>query len=137
VSYHGLPAKGCQEPYRELCMSTTERLRTSLGMKDCEIETVFQSRFGPAAWLQPYFETRLQELSAEGVEVIDVICPGFAVDCLETLHEICIEYAEAFRKMSPSGSSALRYIPCLNDTALGVGVMEAICRENMWGPANS
>jgi len=133
VSYHGLPAKGCHVPYKELCMLTTERLKKSLGLKDDEIEMVFQSRFGPTEWLQPYFETRLQELSEAGIQTIDVISPGFAVDCLETLHEICVEYTESFKKFSYNNEvSTLRYIPCLNDSALGVKVLERICTDNLW-----
>jgi len=83
--------------------------------------------------VQPYFETRLQELSEAGVQTIDVICPGFAVDCLETLHEICVEYTESFKKFSHNNElSTLRYIPCLNDSTLGVKVLERICTDNLW-----
>ena len=90
----------------------------------------FQSRFGREQWLQPYTQGTLEQLGRDGVHAVDVACPGFAVDCLETLEEITIENAKAFRD---AGGQALRYIPCLNAGAAHADALAALAtREEGW-----
>ena len=83
-----------------------------LGLKESRWRTAYQSRFGSARWLEPGTTETLIELAQAGVETIDILCPSFAVDCLETLEEIAMENAEEFLT---AGGKQLRYIPCLND----------------------
>jgi len=112
-SYHGLPAdsrpKG--DPYACYCEKTTRLLRETLNLNNEETTLTYQSRFGPAKWLQPYTIETLTNLALQGVKSVDVVCPGFAVDCLETLEEIRIQNAEAFVE---AGGERLNYIPALN-----------------------
>ncbi|MGB9428465.1 MAG: ferrochelatase [Gammaproteobacteria bacterium] len=113
ISFHGIPERAVQkgDPYAEQCAYTARELAAALALQPQEWKLVFQSRFGKAKWLRPYTETTLRELAADGVQSVDVICPGFAADCLETLEEIALRYAEAFRA---AGGKELRYIPALN-----------------------
>jgi len=97
----------------------------ALGMARSDIVMTFQSRFGRARWLQPYTLPTLQQLAGEGVRTVDVACPGFAVDCLETLEEIAMQNAEAFRG---AGGDALRYIPCLNAGDAHADALAALAR---------
>ncbi|MGA9855213.1 MAG: ferrochelatase [Gammaproteobacteria bacterium] len=114
ISFHGIPKqvalKG--DPYPEQCADTARLLAARLKLPDSEWQLTFQSRFGKAEWLQPYTDIRLQELAAAGMKTVDVVCPGFAADCLETLEEIGLRYAETFLQ---AGGERLRYIPALND----------------------
>ncbi|MBU6422039.1 MAG: ferrochelatase [Gammaproteobacteria bacterium] len=113
ISFHGIPqamsSRG--DPYRSQCARTARYLAKQLQLAADQWQLVFQSRFGRARWLQPYTEDRLKQLAAQGVRTVDVICPGFAADCLETLEEIALRYAESFRA---AGGRELRYIPALN-----------------------
>jgi len=113
VSFHGIPKKvsDAGDPYHGQCVATAKRLAERLGLKDGNWRLMFQSRFGKAEWLQPYAEDTLRELAGSGVRSVDVICPGFAADCLETLEEIALRYAETFRD---AGGEELRYVPALN-----------------------
>jgi ferrochelatase len=113
ISFHGIPksVSDAGDPYRSQCETTAQRLAERLGLKGDEWRLVFQSRFGAAEWLQPYAEDALRELAGSGVKDVDVLCPGFAADCLETLEEIALRYAETFRQ---GGGEALHYIPALN-----------------------
>jgi ferrochelatase len=114
ISFHGIPKqvslKG--DPYADQCAETARLLAAQLELKAGDWQLTFQSRFGKAEWLQPYTDVRLQELAAGGVKTVDVICPGFAADCLETLEEIALRYAETYLE---AGGEKLRYIPALND----------------------
>ncbi len=98
MSFHGVPAKLVKEgdPYYYHCLATAEALAKRLGLAENEWKIVFQSRFGKAEWLQPYCVEVLHDLPKQGVTHIDVICPGFAVDCLETLEEIRMENRHEF-----------------------------------------
>jgi len=97
----------------------------ALGLRDDEWTLTYQSRFGKERWLEPATDTTLQALAARGVRKVDVVCPGFAVDCLETLEEVGIGFAEEFAH----AGGALRYIPCLNDDARHVEALAALaCR---------
>lgn len=113
ISFHGIPqamsSRG--DPYRSQCTRTAQFLAGQLQLTPGQWQPVFQSRFGRARWLQPYTEDRLKQLATQGVRSVDVICPGFATDCLETLEEIALRYAETFRA---AGGRELRYIPALN-----------------------
>lgn len=113
ISFHGIPQRAVDkgDPYAEQCAHTAQGLAAALHLSEPEWRLVFQSRFGRAQWLQPYTEDTLRQFAAEGVETVDVICPGFAADCLETLEEIALRYAQSFRA---AGGRELRYIPALN-----------------------
>jgi ferrochelatase len=122
MSFHGLPEmltkKG--DPYFYQCQKTAELLAAKLGLNPNEWRLVFQSRFGKAEWLKPYCVDTLQALPKEGVKSVDLVCPGFAVDCLETLEEIAMENKHVFQE---AGGGDYRYIPALNDSDANVEVM--------------
>lgn len=113
-SFHGIPERLVRngDPYAAQCEAGTAAIAAALGIARDDIVLTYQSRFGRERWLQPYTLPMLQQLARDGVRDIDVVCPGFAVDCLETLEEIAMLNAEAFAE---AGGHALRYIPCLND----------------------
>ncbi len=115
MSFHGLPEQLTKwgDPYFHHCQQTAKLIAEKLGLKDSEWMLVFQSRFGKAQWLKPYCVDTLQALPAQGIKTIDVVCPGFAVDCLETLEEIAITNKEFFMA---AGGENYRYIPALNDS---------------------
>jgi ferrochelatase len=101
-----------------------------LGLSKDAWQVTFQSRFGKAQWLRPYTEPTLKDMAASGVKSVDVICPGFAVDCLETLEEIAQEAREAFIE---AGGQRFRYIPCINDDPLAVQAMTKIALQHLQG----
>ena len=113
LSFHGLPQRvvDAGDPYAMQCEASTQAIAEALGIARNEILLTYQSRFGKGKWLQPDVVATLQQLARDGVRSIDVACPGFAVDCLETLEEIAMQDAALFRE---AGGDALRYIPCLN-----------------------
>lgn len=113
ISFHGIPQQVADQgdPYPAQCTRTAQLLGAALGLADTDWQLVFQSRFGPAPWLQPYTDVTLRQLAANGIKTVDVICPGFATDCLETLEEIAMRYADVFHD---AGGEALRYIPALS-----------------------
>jgi ferrochelatase len=115
MSFHGLPRRNVDlgDPYRSQCETTARLVAQQLGLKDGEWQLVFQSRFGKQEWLKPYCVDALRELPGRGVQALDVVCPGFAVDCLETLEEIAIANKEVFEA---AGGTAYRMIPALNDS---------------------
>jgi protoporphyrin/coproporphyrin ferrochelatase len=114
ISFHGIPKQvsDAGDPYAGQCAATAAALAKRLGLEEGRWRLTFQSRFGKARWLQPYTETALREYAAQGIREVDVVCPGFPADCLETLEEIALRYAEGFRA---AGGERLRYIPALND----------------------
>ena len=113
MSFHGLPqdtiANG--DPYHCQCQKTARLIAESLELSDDDWQIAFQSRVGRGEWLRPYTDEAIATLGKTGLQRIDVVCPGFAADCLETLEEIAIRYAELF---TASGGSSLNYIPALN-----------------------
>ena len=115
-SLHGLPevSRKQGDPYYDQCVASTAAIAAKLGLKDSEWILVFQSRFGAQQWLKPYCVEVLAELPKQGVKSVDVVCPGFAVDCLETLEEIAIANKEKFIE---AGGEQYRYIPALNADA--------------------
>ncbi len=122
MSFHGMPRATLDEgdPYYCHCHKTARLLATQLQLADNEWEMAFQSRFGAAEWLKPYAAERWQELPAEGAKHLNVVCPGFSIDCLETIDEIALEGKEEFIE---AGGEAFDYIHCLNDSAAHVNYM--------------
>lgn len=114
MSFHGIPQRSVDrgDPYADQCHATAEALARELGLAEDAWLATFQSRFGAARWLQPYTQPTLEELARGGLKRVDVICPGFPADCLETLEEISMECREAFLH---AGGSEFGYIPCLNE----------------------
>ncbi len=115
MSFHGVPKKYITrgDPYQSQCQESAQRIADYLELKPNEWMLVFQSRFGAEEWLQPYCDQTLKSLPAEGINSVDMICPGFSVDCLETLEEIEGENKEYFME---AGGEEYSYIPCLNDS---------------------
>ena len=113
LSFHGIPKSyvGDDEPYQSQCLVTANLIAKELGLSDEMYKTVFQSRFGKAEWIQPYLAKTLEEYPLEGIKDIQVFCPGFVSDCLETIEEIGQESRELFMD---SGGLKYNFIPCLN-----------------------
>ncbi|MFZ5608569.1 MAG: ferrochelatase [Pseudomonadota bacterium] len=132
ASFHGLPQRSLEQgdPYHCQCQKTGRLVRQRLGWPEGQLEVTFQSRFGPAAWLQPYTLERAKALAGEGVKRLAIICPGFAADCLETLEEIAIGLREAFLA---AGGEAFSYIPCLNAEERHIDLLAAIVRREAAG----
>ncbi len=114
LSFHGIPQRYARagDPYEAQCMATAKLLRERLGLDEATMLVTFQSRVGREPWLQPYTDVTLEQLGRDGVRHVQVACPGFAVDCLETLEEIAIRGREQFQA---GGGGRLDYIPALND----------------------
>ena len=133
-SFHGLPERNLLEgdPYHCQCYATARLIAQALSLNEHEYKLCFQSRFGPAKWLQPYTEQTLCELAQQGVRSVDVFCPGFSVDCLETLEEIAIRGRDVFEQ---AGGSQLHYIPALNDSQSHVESIKKLILSNIegWG----
>ncbi len=132
ASYHGIPQSYFRngDPYHCHCQKTTRLLRQRLGWDEKKLITTFQSRFGPEEWLQPYTDKTVEKLAQEGVKSIAVFNPGFVSDCLETLEEIAGEAGEIFHH---AGGENFSHIPCLNDSDLGMAVIEAMVRRELSG----
>jgi ferrochelatase len=132
LSFHGLPKQSLEEgdPYYCQCITTGRLLAEALGKTREEVMVTFQSRFGPAAWLQPYTAEVLKALPAEGVENILVLTPGFVADCIETLEEIALEGKADFIK---AGGNECDVLPCLNDSSEGLAVMNSVVTEELAG----
>ena len=114
-SFHGLPQRNLQngDPYHCQCHKTARLTAEALALPEEDWLICFQSRFGRAEWLKPYTDETLRELARQKTGAVDVFCPGFAVDCLETLEEIAIQNRKLFEQ---AGGGQLRYIPALNET---------------------
>ncbi|NTV09283.1 MAG: ferrochelatase [Zoogloea sp.] len=114
LSFHGVPRYTLEkgDPYYCECQKTARLLAEALALPAERLVVSFQSRFGRAEWLKPYTQPTLEALPAKGVRSVDVICPGFVADCLETLEEIALECKSAFLA---AGGESFRYIPCLNE----------------------
>lgn len=125
LSFHGLPQRvvDAGDPYARQCEASAAAIAEALGLAPGEIQLAYQSRFGKGKWLQPDVVAVLRQLAGAGVRTVDVACPGFAVDCLETIDEIGHECDVAFRK---AGGDELRYIPALNASAAHVDVIGAL-----------
>jgi len=124
MSFHGLPRRGAERYERE-CRMTALLLAAALGLEERQWKVTFQSRFGYARWLEPYTEPTLVELARRGTERVDVVCPGFVSDCLETLEEIGIAARGRFLE---AGGRELQLVPCLNESLAWIGALELIAR---------
>jgi len=114
-SFHGIPRSygKAGDPYESQCQKTAMLVAQALGLESEQWSLAYQSRFGPQEWLSPYTEDEFARYGRENLTCLDVICPGFAVDCLETLHEISHEGAQTFQN---AGGGEFNYIPALNDS---------------------
>jgi len=128
ASYHGIPKKYFDkgDPYHCYCHKTTRLV--SEKFKSIEIKTVFQSRFGPQEWLQPYTDKTLENLPKEGKKNVLTICPGFSSDCVETLEEILIQGKKSFMD---SGGENFDMIPCLNDNDDHINLLKNLIQKNI------
>ncbi|NQD38117.1 ferrochelatase [Permianibacter sp. IMCC34836] len=127
-SYHGLPQRFVKlgDPYAAQCERTTQAVVAALQLKAGEWQHCYQSRFGREPWLQPYLDQWLDEQGKTGLKSVDVICPGFAADCLETLEEIAERGKHAFLE---AGGERLHYIPALNDNPEHIRFLAQLVQE--------
>ena len=132
MSFHGIPKRSITlgDPYQDQCLRTGTLLADELGLTESQFRITFQSRFGRAEWLKPYTAEVLEELGRAKLAPVDVICPGFIADCLETLEEIAIEGREIY---SEAGGRELRYIPCLNDRHEWIAALTDLTARNLLG----
>ncbi len=132
LSFHGVPARTAQlgDPYAQECQHTAQRLAQALELAPDQLLVSYQSRFGKAEWLQPYTQPTLEQLAREGLREVDMLCPGFAADCLETLEEINMEVRHAFLS---AGGQRFEYIPCLNDRPTWIEALGQICQSQLAG----
>jgi ferrochelatase len=127
-SLHGIPERYVKQgdPYREQCERSVAAIVEKLGLEDDEWLLTYQSRVGREPWLQPYTDITVRSLGAKGVRRLQVVCPGFAVDCLETLEEIAMQNREFFEQ---AGGGELQYIPAMNDSPGHVSALASLVRE--------
>ncbi len=132
ISFHGVPKRTLElgDPYHCECQKTGRLLAKSLGLDAGQYVVTFQSRFGRAEWLQPYTAPTLRSLAADGGARVDVICPGFATDCLETLEEIAIEGKSEFLS---AGGKQFHYIACLNRAPAFIAALADLVQQQMQG----
>lgn len=132
MSFHGVPRRTLElgDPYHCECHKTARLLATALGLSKDEYMVSFQSRFGRAEWLQPYTAPLLEQLGRAGTKRVDVICPGFVADCLETLEEIAQDGKEEFEH---TGGGEYHYIPCLNDTPAFIHALAGVVQQHTQG----
>ncbi|MDR1647028.1 MAG: ferrochelatase [Zoogloeaceae bacterium] len=130
LSFHGLPEKSraLGDPYYDQCQETAALLAQALDLKPDTYCVTFQSRFGREDWLQPYTQETLEHLPGQGVRAVDVFCPGFVADCLETLEEIALFNREKFLA---AGGSQFRYIPALNEAPEWLAALAALTEKNL------
>lgn len=132
MSFHGVPKRTLLlgDPYHCECQKTGRLLAEALGLGKDDVLVTFQSRFGKAEWLQPYTAPTLQRLGREGVRRVDIMCPGFPADCLETLEEIAMEGKQAFMA---AGGRDYRYIPCLNGSPAFIHALTRLTQRHLQG----
>lgn len=132
MSFHGIPERNVRlgDPYQAECLVTAILLAQALGLSPAQYQVTFQSRFGKAKWLEPYTEPTLIAMAQAGTRRVDVMCPGFPADCLETLEEINQEAREAFLH---AGGQEFRYIPCLNDDPQWITALSQIAQQHLAG----
>jgi ferrochelatase len=130
MSFHGLPkvviTRG--DPYQKQCLESARLIATELGWNDARTVVTFQSRFGAQEWIGPATAQTLADLGSQGVKRVDVICPGFSTDCLETLEEIAMEGRQTFLK---AGGKEFHYIPTTNDTPSWMTALTILTMENL------
>lgn len=132
ISFHGIPRRYFDQgdPYPCYCRKTGRLLAEALELKEGEWKVSYQSRFGKEPWITPYTDETLRQWGGEGLAQVDVICPGFSSDCLETIEEIGVENRDYFVQ---AGGGELRYIPALNDDAAHLDALADIARTHMHG----
>lgn len=132
MSFHGVPERTLHlgDPYHCECRKTARLLAAQLGLTREQYTVTFQSRFGKAKWLEPYTQPTLEQFARRGMSSVDVICPGFTSDCLETLEEIGMEVRHAFLS---AGGKQFHYISCLNDDPAWIGALGAIAQQHLAG----
>jgi protoporphyrin/coproporphyrin ferrochelatase len=132
LSFHGVPERSLTlgDPYHCQCHVTARLLAQRLQLAPGQMLVTFQSRFGKAKWLEPYTEPTLRALAAQGVKSVDVMCPGFVADCLETLEEIAQEAHEAFLE---AGGERFAYVPCLNDGSRFIQALAGVALRHLQG----
>jgi ferrochelatase len=132
MSFHGIPRAYFEagDPYYCECQKTGRLLAKALGLEPQQWLMTFQSRLGGKEWLRPYTDQTLTQLGQEGVKRVDIICPGFAADCLETLEEIALENRDTFLA---AGGEAYRYIPCLNDRPAHINALAQLVIQHSEG----
>ncbi len=132
LSFHGVPHRSLTlgDPYHCQCHKTARLLAQALGLAKDSLLVTFQSRFGKAKWLEPYTEPTLKALAAQGLKSVDVMCPGFVADCLETLEEISQEAHEAFIE---AGGQDFRYIDCLNAQPSWIEALSHLAERHLQG----
>ncbi len=125
MSFHGLPQANVDrgDPYQQQCEKTAQLLAAKLELDATDWSIGYQSRFGKQAWIQPYTSAVLHQLVERGVKAVDVVCPGFSADCLETLDEIEVEYRNEFLQL---GGEQFSYIPALNDRDAHIEMMQKL-----------
>ncbi|MEX0422947.1 ferrochelatase [Providencia rettgeri] len=128
LSFHGIPQRYCDtgDIYQQECEKTAEALREALNYPSDKVMLTYQSRFGREPWLMPYMDKTMHELPSQGVKSVQVICPGFSVDCLETLEEISEQNKEFFMS---SGGNKYNYIPALNDNPNSIHMINSIIQD--------
>jgi len=131
-SYHGIPKRYLLngDPYHCQCHKTSRLVAEKLGLQPQEYMTTFQSRFGREEWLKPYTDETLKALPAKGVKSVQIICPGFSADCLETIEEIGEENREYFME---NGGQSYQYIEALNDSPQHIDMLFSLLESNMQG----
>ena len=132
MSFHGVPERTLKlgDPYHCECHKTARLLAQALQLQPEEYKVCFQSRFGKAKWLEPYTEPTVRELARQGCKSVDIVCPGFVCDCLETLEEIALEVKAAFLE---EGGSQFQYIACLNDNPVWIEGLKGIAEVHLAG----
>ena len=132
LSFHGIPQAGHDQgdPYPEECRRTAKLLAAALDLAETDYLVSFQSRFGKAKWVGPSTQDLFDSLPKQGTTTLDVFCPGFAADCLETMEEIAIAGREQFHA---AGGEQFHYIPCLNDNPAWIDALAALAEENLQG----
>ena len=132
MSFHGVPQRTLMlgDPYHCECHKTARLVAERLGLAKDRYMVTFQSRFGRAKWLEPYTEPTLVKMAQAGLKSVDMMCPGFTGDCLETLEEISMEASEAFLH---AGGEKFSYIPCLNDSPEWIAALGAISAQHLQG----
>jgi ferrochelatase len=132
MSFHGVPERTLHlgDPYHCECLKTARLVANQLNLPASGYTVTFQSRFGKAKWLEPYTEPTLRALAKRGTARVDVVCPGFTSDCLETLEEIAMEARDAFLA---AGGKAFHYIPCLNDDKAWMGALASLAERHLAG----
>ena len=131
-SYHGVPRRYIDngDPYWCQCRETTRMVIEELGLAEGEYQTVFQSRFGREEWLRPYTDETLKTLPGQGIKSVQMVCPGFSSDCLETIEEIGVENRDYFLE---AGGERYEYIPCLNSEPAHINALASIIKEQLAG----